>query len=70
MNQIPLDVRPQWFNPIRRLQSVASKSKGMAIISMKILIDEDGLPVQWTDPTLTKLEPKRDLETILKLLTE
>ena len=71
MNQsAPQDVKTCWFNPIRRLQSVAQKSTGMAIISMKFLVNEVGEPVQWTDPAITFLEPKRDLRTILDLLTE
>jgi hypothetical protein len=65
----PLDIKPCWFNPIRRLQSVAAKSAGMAIVSMKFLIDEKGVPVQWTDPAIVYLEPKRDTKTILDLLT-
>jgi len=51
------------------LQSVAAKSAGMAIISMKFLINADGVPVQWTDPSIVYLEPKRDTKTILDLLT-
>lgn len=71
MNQsTPLDIKTCWFNPIRRLQSVAQKSTGMAIVSMKFLVNEMGEPVQWTDPTITFLEPKRDTKTILDLFTE
>ncbi len=67
--ELPLDVKPQWLNPIRRLQSVAQKSNGMAIVSMKFVVDENGLPVQWSDPKITMLEPKSDRNTILDLLT-
>ena len=66
---LPLDVKPEWLNPIRRLQSVAQKSNGMAIITMRFVVNEEGLPVQWSDPTMVKLEPKRDRNTILDLLT-
>ena len=69
MSDLPLDVKPEWLNPIRRLQSVASKSKGMAIVSMRFVVNENGLPVQWTDPKITLLEPKSDRQTILDLLT-
>jgi hypothetical protein len=69
MSDIPLDIKPEWLNPIRRLQSVARKSNGMAIVSMKFVVDENGLPVQWTDPKITLLEPKSDRNTILELLT-
>jgi hypothetical protein len=67
---VPQDIKACWFNPIRRLQSVAQKSTGMAIISMKFVVNEAGEPVQWTDPAITFLEPKRDTKTILDLLTE
>lgn len=65
----PVDIKACWFNPIRRLQSVAAKSTGMSIVTMKFLLNEEGEPVQWTDPTIVLLEPKRDLKTILDLLT-
>lgn len=70
MTGTPLDIKPAWFNPIRRLQSVAAKSSGMAIVTMKFLVNEQGEPVQWTDPTIVYLEPKRDTKTILDLLTQ
>lgn len=68
-DELPLDVKPEWMNPIRRLQSVAQKSNGMAIVSMKFVVDENGIPVQWSDPKITMLEPKSDRNTILDLLT-
>lgn len=67
---VPLDVKSVWFNPIRRLQSVAAKSNGMAVISMKFLVNEQGEPVSWTEPRLTFIEPKRDKQAILDLFTE
>ncbi len=68
-DDLPLDVKPEWLNPIRRLQSVAQKSNGMAIVSMRFLVNEVGVPVQWTDPKITMLEPKSDRNTIFDLLT-
>jgi hypothetical protein len=70
MKEYPLDIRPAWYNPIRRLQSVACKTQGYAIVSMRIVIDEYGDPVLWTDPQMTKIEPKGDRETLLRLLTD
>lgn len=66
----PLDVRPCWFNPIRRLQSVARNQSGMAIVSMKFLVNENGDPVLWTDPKVTLLEPGRNKDAIMQVLTE
>ena len=61
MNQvIPQDIRPCWFNPIRRLQSVVKgHNHGMAIVSVRFLVSETGEPVCWTEPEVTLLEPSR-----------
>lgn len=67
---VPLDIKPIWFNPIRRLQSVASKSNGLAILTMRFLVNERGEPVNWTEPKLTLIEPMRERQTILDLLGE
>lgn len=52
------DVRACWLNPIRRLQSLAGQQKGYAILEIKIVVDERGNPVFWTEPTMTKIEPQ------------
>lgn len=65
----PEDVRPQWFNVIRRLQSVArNNNQGLAVLQITVLVDGDGVPQTWTEPTRTLLEPKRQGEQLLKLL--
>ena len=69
MTPIPLDIKPSWFNPIRRLQSVAQQNHGLAVVEMKFLINRFGDPIQWTDPKITLLEPKRDVNSLLDLLT-
>jgi len=70
----PEDVRPQWFNLIRRLQSIASDGKpGFAVIAIKVLVDQDGVPVFWIEPKREAIEPKRRrevLESILEMLTD
>ncbi len=48
---LPEDVQPQWLSVIRRLQSVG-KSKGLSIIHITILCDEEGNPVGWTEPKI------------------
>lgn len=67
---VPLDIKPTWFNPIRRLQSVAAKSNGLAIVSMKFLVNEKGDPVNWTEPSMTLIEPMRERQTILDLFAD
>ncbi len=58
-NSEPLHIRPQWQKLAARLQHEARKSTGYGIVCIRaILIDANGNPVLWTEPSLTKLEPK------------
>jgi hypothetical protein len=67
----PEDVRPQWFNVIRRLQSVARESnQGLAVMQIKVMVDGNGTPVIWTEPVKVLLEPKRAAEQVLEMLFE
>lgn len=67
----PEDVRPQWFNVIRRLQSVARNSnQGLAVLRITVMVDGDGTPVVWTEPHRMLLEPKRAAQHVLELLFE
>lgn len=70
--RLPLDVQKQWFNIIRRFQSVA-KSKNVqnvAVIGLNVLIDEDGCPIVWTEPRCTLIEPTKNNRDLLRVLTE
>jgi len=51
------DIKPQWIKVIRRLES-AARSQGFAILSISVLVDEDGTPIVWTEPKRIKIEPK------------
>lgn len=64
--KLPEDVNPAWMNIARRLQSV-SKSNGMSVVSIAVLVDEDGNPVSWTQPNRTLLEPKSMSGALLAL---
>lgn len=66
---IPLDIQPEWLSVIRRLQSVA-KSEGLSVINIHILVDANGIPLAWTEPRQTKIEPKRDASALLMLTME
>lgn len=65
------DIHPAWLNIIRRLQSVArSDNRGLAILTIKVLVDADGKPCRlWGDPLVVKLEPcdsaESEIERIL-----
>jgi hypothetical protein len=67
---LPQDIRPEWFNVIRRLQSVAHEgNQGLAVLEISVLVDEKGDPIVWTEPKRTKLEPWRLANHVLRLLT-
>lgn len=69
MSYLPEDIRPQWLNVIRRLQSVAkSGHDGNAMITVSIVVDPDGYPVTWTEPQRMPLEPKRMAAEALEVL--
>ena len=51
-DKIPQDIKKEWLSLIRRFQSVAS-TNGYAIVSMQVLVDRDGIPVSWLEPTVT-----------------
>jgi hypothetical protein len=61
------DIKPEWLSVVRRLQSV-SKSEGLSIVSITILVDKDGVPQAWTSPVQTKIEPKNASSAILSLM--
>lgn len=53
----------------RRLQSI-SRTDGLAILSIHVVVDHQGIPIVWTEPKCVKLEPKRiTKETLLSILS-
>ena len=64
----PQDIKIPWLNVARRFQSVA-RTGGLALITMTVLVDQDGLPRLWLEPDCRKIEPKRSAEEIIELLT-
>jgi hypothetical protein len=66
---LPEDIQREWFSVIRRLQSV-SKSQGLSVISISILVDADGTPQAWTAPKQTFIEPKNAASAIIGLFIE
>jgi hypothetical protein len=65
MTVLPDDIKAAWLSPIRRLQSVASQQRGLAIISINILVDETGNPLCWTNPKKVLIEPKNRARDII-----
>jgi hypothetical protein len=64
----PQDIKVPWLNVARRFQSVA-RTGGLALITMTVLVDQDGLPRLWLEPDCRKIEPRRSAEEIIKMLT-
>ena len=52
------DIRPDWLNVVRRLQSVGCNQRGYALVSIQIMVDCNGTPVFWTEPQLLRFEPQ------------
>jgi len=74
-----LDIRPKWaaavrgwLKVVRRLQAAGSKTRGVAILHIAVMIDESGAPLCWSEPKMTRIEPTRSaksaLETVLAAL--
>lgn len=66
----PQDIQPQYLNIARRLQAAARGNGGVAIVSLRYIIDDGGNVVCWPTPKVTLLEPKGNKDEILELLTE
>ena len=58
VKNLPIDIKPQWLNVIRRIQSVARKNEGVGIMQIKVMVNQDGLPLFWIEPEMILLEPK------------
>ena len=73
MSQFTQDIKysTDWQNIARSFQMRLSKSKnsGLAVGVLKIIFDDNGRPLGWTEPEITKVEPWRRMQHILDLLT-
>jgi hypothetical protein len=61
-----------WVNVLRRLMSVAPHSgQASSIITMRILVNGNGLPCIWGRPSVQVIEPKSaDVEALLAQFTQ
>lgn len=66
MNQ-PLDIKKPWLSVARRMQSVA-RTGGLALVSIVVLVDQDGNPRFWLEPNCKRIEPKRSTHDILDMI--
>jgi len=56
-----------WQDVVERLRSVAG-GNGYKVITLTVIADGNGRPVNWTKPRVTWLEPKGTAEQELELL--
>lgn len=68
-NHRPEDIRPAWYNVVRRMQSVARNNQGLAIVQMTVLVNADGNPILWREPDFIKFEPRHS-EAFEKLMRD
>lgn len=67
------DLRPQWCNFARRLQQIASPKAyhdvtAYNILTVEVLVDQEGNPIFWSKPEVTPLEPARGAAAFLERL--
>lgn len=67
--QLQADIPRDWFKVIRRAMQASRTQDGLSILSMVVLVDNQGRPRLWSAPEVTKLEPKKDI-TVEWLLDE
>ena len=69
---VPEDVHKNWFNVIRRIQSVANSRNvvGIGIVQINVVINDRGEPVLWTEPKCTLIEPKKRNHELIAMLTD
>jgi hypothetical protein len=65
--ELPEDVQHEWLSVIRRLQSV-SKTQGLAVVNISVLVNDRGIPIAWLEPKVKKIEPKSSADTLLHLM--
>lgn len=53
---------------IRRIQAEGCKQTGYAVMEIRILVGPDGNPVLWTEPDVTRIEPKYGMSQIMASL--
>lgn len=49
---------------------MACRQKGLAILSVRVVVSGDGEPVFWTEPEMLKLEPISHSEQIIAIMLD
>lgn len=67
-NELAQDIKPGWFNLVRRMQAAARCQQGYAILTIRVVVDADGKPLTWTEPSVTNLSPRSSSHQWISLL--
>jgi hypothetical protein len=60
-----------WFPIIRHARSVAKQSSGLAVLTIRVVVDSLGKPAGlWIMPELTRLVPRATADLALKEIIE
>ena len=63
-----VDLLRPWFPLIRRVRKAAKNGGSYAVLSMRVIVDGDGIPRHWTEPSRLVVEPRATGEDLVKLL--
>ena len=63
------DIKPQWLNVIRAMQAACHRNQGYATVAVKVLVNRDGEPINWSEPRLEKIHPRTPMHDVLLDLT-
>ena len=69
-NNVYLDIKTPWLSVLRSMQAQGRSQRGIAVMNITIVINSEGLPLWWTTPRLTKLEPKSQADQIVEFLKD
>ena len=58
-----------WESVIRKLGQ-ASVAGSLSLLSISILVDGEGRPIIWTQPTCRKFEPRNSAQAIKEMVEE
>jgi len=64
---MPQDIKACWLPVVRQLQSKA-RSQGLAVLTLTVLVNQDGNPISWLPPLKTEIHPKANANELLGYL--
>lgn len=55
---VPQHIRKEWLPVAARLQQFSNTQAGVAIVSIQVVVDENGNPICWMEPKMVRIEPR------------